>query len=93
MAGCDVPGVVGVLGLFRFTDAFAALSVPDERLSSLRVDLRAVVGEDAGASAVVEVPVVVVGARALDADALSGKCIELFKLVITMTHFVSARAV
>lgn len=90
IAGADVPGVIfGVSGMnLRFADALAASLIPDD-VVSCGVGAWAVMRAIAFASTVVEVPEVVVWARASNAQAFSGKCVELFPLVVAMLHFKS----
>jgi hypothetical protein len=53
----------------------------------------AIFGGDALALAIVEVPEVVIGALPSNAEAFSGKCVELFPLVVTFLHLISTGAV
>ena len=88
----DVPSVLLWLGrLLRFADALAASLIPDPRVASFVVG--AVIGGDALALAIVEVPEVVVGAWPSNAEAFSCKYVELFPLVVTFLHLISTGAV
>lgn len=91
MTGRDVPCKVRVLSFLRFADAVTGLAVPDEWDAVLFA--WALFGEVACAAAIIEVPEMLIWAKALNTEAFSGKCIELFKFVVTMTHFVPARTV
>jgi len=59
----------------------------------LGVGALAVLGALALALAVVVVPEVVIGARPSHTQAFSGKCVELFPLVVAVLHFISTGAV
>ena len=71
-------------------DALAASLVPD-LLDAL--EYSAVFSSDAFTSAIVVVPEIVVGAGASNADAFTGKYVELLILVVTFLELISAGAV
>lgn len=81
------PGVWISSTFFRWTDTFTSKAVPDVSGIGTVVRLKAIT------LAVVEVPVLIVGAIAFHAAALTGKCVKFFVLIFTFTHFVPARAV
>lgn len=88
----DVPSVLLWLGrLLRNADALAASLIPDHGVTSFVGG--AVIGGNALALAIVVVPEVVVGAWPSNAEAFSGKCVELFPLVVTFLHLISTGAV
>jgi hypothetical protein len=89
-AGGDVPSVLRVGRRLWLADALAASLVPD-LLDAL--EYSAVFSSDAFTSAIVVVPEIVVGAGASNADAFSGKYVELLVLVVTFLELISARAV
>ncbi len=89
-AGGDVPSVLRVGRRLWLADALAASLVPD-LLDAL--EYSAVFSSDAFTSAIVVVPEIVVGAGASNADAFTGKYVELLILVVTFLELISARAV
>jgi hypothetical protein len=89
-AGGDVPSVLRVGRRLWLADALAASLVPD-LLDAL--EYSAVFGSDAFTSAIVVVPEIVVGAGASNADAFTGKYVELLILVVTFLELISAGAV
>lgn len=89
-AGGDVPSVLRVGRRLWLADALAASLVPD-LLDAL--EYSAVFSSDAFTSAIVVVPEIVVGAGASNADAFSGKYVELLVLVVTFLELISAGAV
>lgn len=89
-AGGDVPSVLRVGRRLWLADALAASLVPD-LLDAL--EYSAVFSSDAFTSAIVVVPEIVVGAGASNADAFTGKYVELLILVVTFLELISAGAV
>jgi hypothetical protein len=89
-AGGDVPSVLRVERRLWLADALAASLVPD-LLDAL--EYSAVFSSDAFTSAIVVVPEIVVGAGASNADAFTGKYVELLILVVTFLELISAGAV
>lgn len=89
-AGGDVPSLLRVGRRLWLADALAASLVPD-LLDAL--EYSAVFGSDAFTSAIVVVPEIVVGAGASNADAFTGKYVELLILVVTFLELISAGAV
>lgn len=89
-AGGDVPSVLRVDRRLWLADALAASLVPD-LLDAL--EYSAVFSSDAFTSAIVVVPEIVVGAGASNADAFTGKYVELLILVVTFLELISAWAV
>ena len=89
-AGGDVPSLVLVGRPLWLADALAASLVPD--LLDF-IEYSAVFGSDAFTSAIVVVPEIVVGAGASNADAFTGKYVELLILVVTFLELISAGAV
>ena len=87
----DVPSVQWVARNLRFADALAVFLIPNHGMAILVVG--ADFGGDALALAIVEVPEVVGGTCLLNAYAISGKCVELFPLVVTFLHLKSTGAV
>lgn len=72
-------------------DAGADTLIPDHLVAT---DIRTVVCAVTGTRASVKVPMVVVEqAGTFNALTLTGKDVPLFKFVVTMSHFVAARAV
>ena len=89
-AGGDVPSLLRVGRRLWLADALAASLVPD-LLDAL--EYSAVFSSDAFTSAIVVVPEIVVGAGASNADAFTGKYVELLILVVTFLELISAGAV
>lgn len=89
-AGGDVPSVLRVGRRLWLADALAASLVPN-LLDAL--EYSAVFSSDAFTSAIVVVPEIVVGAGASNADAFTGKYVELLILVVTFLELISAGAV
>ena len=89
-AGGDVPSLLRVGRRLWLADALAASLVPD-LLDAL--EYSAVFSSDAFTSAIVVVPEIVVGAGASNADAFTGKYVELLILVVTFLKLISAGAV
>ena len=94
IAGGDIPGVpFGLGGVdLGLTDALAASLIPDYVVAK-GVGALAVMSALALARAVVVIPEVVIGAWPSHTQAFSGKCVELFPLVVAVLHFISAGAV
>ena len=89
-AGGDVPSVLRVGRRLWLADALAASLVPDLLVA---LEYSAVFSSDAFTSAIVVVPEIVVGAGASNADAFTGKYVELLILVVTFLELISAGAV